>query len=148
MMVADVWKFNMSSKLWAWMDGSSQVTTRPVYGQPGARPGGRELSVCWLDETNGYMYIFAGHGWASTGVAGDLDDMWRYTLGASSSAWTFLSGSTATGSTGSYGPLGVPGASYRPGARSAPAVWFDSSTRELWLFGGAASIPPPLGTLA
>ena len=35
-----------------------------------------------------------------------------------------------------YGQQGVPSPSNIPGIREGAVIWYDSSTQELWLFGG------------
>jgi len=45
--------------------------------------------------------------------------------------WTWVSGDDAIGQPGVYF-----GESARPGARYAAGYWYESSTKELWMFGG------------
>jgi hypothetical protein len=52
--------------------------------------------------------------------------------------WTWFDGSSATGSAGTYGMLGVGGSVNAPPARSGAVSWTDRLGR-LWLFGGTPS---------
>ena len=48
--------------------------------------------------------------------------------------WAWMGGSLTP--LGVYGQQGVPSTSNIPGARELAALWYDSSTQELWIFGG------------
>ena len=50
--------------------------------------------------------------------------------------WTWVSGSNETNHRGVYGEIGKPSIDNVPSGRSNAVGWFDSSTNELWLFGG------------
>jgi hypothetical protein len=47
---------------------------------------------------------------------------------------------------GVYGQLGVAALSNRPGARNPAVGWYDSATRELWMFGGYGYVSTSTGT--
>jgi len=52
-------------------------------------------------------------------------------------AWAWLSGSKASGvHKGEYGIKNVANVTNMPGARVDAVGWFDSTAKELWLFGG------------
>ena len=48
--------------------------------------------------------------------------------------WVWMGGSITP--VGIYNQPGVPSSSNVPGGRNSPAIWYDSSSQELWLFGG------------
>ena len=50
--------------------------------------------------------------------------------------WTWISGSKIANQTGVYGEKGKPSTANAPGSRIGPVGWYNSSTQELWLFGG------------
>src|SRR5437868_7003703 len=56
--------------------------------------------------------------------------------GASNSGWTWMGGDNTELLTGAYGTKGTASASNHPGAREIANFWRDSSTGNLWLFGG------------
>lgn len=50
--------------------------------------------------------------------------------------WTWISGSDMYEETGQFGQKGVPSTENAPGSRYYPTGWYDSSTQEVWVFGG------------
>jgi N-acetylneuraminic acid mutarotase len=121
---------------WTWMNGSSTVNQAGTYGTegtatPGNVPGAREVAAAWTDDASGNFWLFGGFGYDSTGTAGDLDDLWKYSGGE----WTWMSGSNATNQAGTYGTKGTAAPGNVPGAREVAATWTDASGN-LWLFGG------------
>jgi len=83
----DLWEFQPSTLLWTWMGGSNTVGQQGVpgvYGQlrvPSATnvPGSRRLGVSWTGR-GGNLWLFGGEGRDSSGVLGDLNDLFRYKL--------------------------------------------------------------------
>jgi len=53
------------------------------------------------------------------------------------STWTWMSGSNEIDQRGVYGDKGKPSVDNTPGARDSAVGWYDSSTKEFWLFGGS-----------
>jgi N-acetylneuraminic acid mutarotase len=117
-----------------------------VYGSLGVAsasniPGGRVGAISWTD-SSGDLWLFGGNGYDSTDVGERLlNDLWEFNI--STKEWTWVSGSdigtpvsSASGTPGVYGALGVASAANTPGKRYTQAGWTDSSGN-LWLFGGA-----------
>jgi hypothetical protein len=150
----DLWKHtpgaNGTAGEWTWMGGSSTLPG-PYSGQPGIYgslgtpaaaniPGARFSAVSWTD-ASGNLWLFSGDGFDSTGVSGYLNDLWKYTPGATGGIgqWTWIAGNNAVGrgggQVGTYGTLGVAGANSTPGGRFGAASWVDTSGH-LWFFGG------------
>ena len=85
----DLWKFDPSSRQWAWMSGSSMVSCASVYcGQPGVygtlqlpalgnSPSGRDLAITWTDPP-GNLWLFGGTGVNVAGVFGSFQDLWEF----------------------------------------------------------------------
>jgi N-acetylneuraminic acid mutarotase len=154
----DLWEFSSSTKLWAWMAGSSSMScffnslNEKVCDQPAtsSSPGGREGAVTWTD-SQGNLWLFGGFSSDYLGTPGNFNDFWEYST--SSNAWTFMGGASqitcinpaegyCVGSESpqpQYGSLGVPAAGNNPGGRTNAAGWTDSSGN-LWIFGGENSI--------
>jgi hypothetical protein len=131
----DLWKY--SAGQWTWMAGRSVATEgQPgVYGTrgtaaPGNIPGGRQDAVSWIDQS-GNFWLFGGYGFDSTGMVGDLGDLWKYSGGE----WTWMGGADVVFQPGSYGIRGTAASSNVPGARSEAAGWTDAGGN-FWLFGG------------
>ncbi len=138
----DVWEFNPSTKLWAWMGGSSTAVNQSgVYGTLGTPasgnlPGSRYSSSRWTDN-NGNFWLFGGRGISGSSAGGFLNDLWEFN--PSTMLWTWMGGSNSvpkqnSGFPGVYGMLGTPAASNIPGGRYYSASWKDASGH-LWLFG-------------
>ena len=73
--LSDLWKFNIASGQWTWMNGpklSGQPGTYGVLGAPGTGiPGPRQAAVSWIDS--------GGNQWFLGGWNGSyLNDLWRY----------------------------------------------------------------------
>jgi hypothetical protein len=160
----DLWKFNPTTKEWAWIGGTPVTSySNGCYvqgcGQPGVYgtlgspsqgniPGGRDGSSTWVDG-NGNLWLFGGEGFDESGTFGVLNDLWEFN--PSTNEWTWMSGSNAFGSncftydvdpgamncaqTGVYGTLGAAAVSNSPGSRMGASAWTDRKGN-LWLFGG------------
>ena len=63
-------------------------------------------------------------------MTGYLNDLWRYQV--TNNTWTWVSGSNESRHRGDY----ESGTDSVPSARSFAIGWFDTSTNEIWLFGG------------
>jgi N-acetylneuraminic acid mutarotase len=122
---------------WAWETGATSVNANGVYGtqgtaSAGTEPGARYSGTSWTD-SSGNFWLFGGVGYDSSGSAGYLNDLWRYTPG--SKQWTWISGGDGNNASGIYGTLNSAATGNAPGARYEANSWIDS-TGNLWLFGG------------
>jgi N-acetylneuraminic acid mutarotase len=141
----DLWEFNPSTNEWAWIGGSNSAHfAGVVYGTletpaAGNNPGGRVSAASWTDRS-GHFWLFGGRG------GNDLNDLWEYN--PSTNEWTWMSGSSTTGSncaqipgfticgqSGMYGTLGTAAPGNVPGGREDATNWTDRSGH-LWLLGG------------
>jgi Kelch motif len=150
----DLWEYSPSATgdtgEWTWMAGSNTVGGNGgqsgIYGTLGMPassniPGGRDAAVSWTD-ASGNIWLFGGFGADSNGTQGYLNDLWRYTPGASGQTgeWTWMGGSSTIpqpygGQSGVYGTLGTAASTNGPGGRFGAVSWIDASGN-LWLFGG------------
>jgi len=141
----DLWEFNPTTGLWTWMSGYSTAPPGSIFmggwsgvygteGQasPSSLPGSREASASWIDK-QGNLWMFGGSGFPASGIAGTLDDLWKYDM--SSGEWAWVGGSKSIFVAGAYGKLGVSSASNFPGSHAQSTNWADSSGN-FWLFGG------------
>jgi N-acetylneuraminic acid mutarotase len=133
----DFWQYAPSTGLWTWIGGSNAINAVGVYGTHGTAaagnvPGARQAASSWIT-SSGNLWLFGGSG-VGPAVDGALNDLWEYS--PATGQWTWISGSNATDSAGSYGKQGSISASAGPGAREAANAWIDPSG-DLWLFGGA-----------
>jgi N-acetylneuraminic acid mutarotase len=160
----DVWVFDPSTELWAWMGGSSTIGNicgmvdncgRPgVYGTLGTPaagniPGGRQAAAAWTD-SSGNAWLFGGFGFDSQGGWSALNDLWKFN--SSTNQWTWMGGSSTIASNGGgqptvYGTEGVPAPGNNPGGHYQSAHWIDGNGH-LWFFGGWFSTAFDTGTEA
>jgi len=147
----DLWMYDPSTGLWAWIAGSNEITqTDPeggvivpgIYGTLGSpakgnTPGGRMEAVTWTDKS-GKLWLFGGWGFDSTGNNGPLNDLWMFDPTTVEWAWmggSSTSGPNATGVEGVYGTQGVPSTGNIPSSTYNAVAWSDGSGN-LCLFGG------------
>ena len=133
----DLWRYSPTTKQWTWISGGTGVNAAGVYGTQGTAaagnvPGARYSASSWTD-SSGNFWLFGGVGYDSTGGAGNLNDLWRYS--PSTQEWTWISGGNGVNAAGVYGTQRTASASNAPGARYSARSWIDSSGN-LWLFGG------------
>lgn len=137
----DLWKYNISTNEWTWVNGTNLIDQVGVYGTQGISnslntPGGRWIYCVWKD-TVGNFWLFGGAGIDATGSAGLLNDLWKYDV--SINEWTWINGSTIKNSSGSYGTKCAPSSLNSPPARQETRVsWVDNSGN-FWMFGGQYS---------
>ena len=150
----DLWRFNPSTKQWAWMGGRNGFSVCPSPGQPGNygelgvaaatnSPGPRAEALGWVGG-DGNFWLFGGYGLDSSGQIGVLNDLWRFE--PSTGLWTWMGGgstfpSNCVGQNPGcdfppvYGTLQVAAAENHPGSRNSAVSWADRQGN-LWLFGG------------
>ncbi|NHI90907.1 MAG: galactose oxidase [Candidatus Lokiarchaeota archaeon] len=81
----DLWRFTISDSTWTWMSGNYSCNNNGIYGMKGVAdasnvPGARSGSASWTDMT-GNLWLFGGYGYDNTsGLAGRLNDLWKYSL--------------------------------------------------------------------
>jgi len=138
----DLWKFDPSSKEWAWMAGSSTANPTGVHGElgtpsAGTVPGGRWVATSWTD-SSGNLWLFGGQGYDANSYFGYLNDLWELNISTNPVQWTWMGGSSAIppscagkevvvggtdfgllncGQPGLYGSIGIPDATNVPGGR-------------------------------
>ncbi len=134
--LSDLWKYNIASNEWTWMNGPNTQGAGPVWGTQGVAaatnlPASRyESAAAWTDN-NGNLWMFGGLTYNPS--FGNLNDLWKYD--PSTNMWTWMQGSNTVNSPGNYGTMGVTAATNQPKARSAYARWKDINGN-LWFFGG------------
>jgi hypothetical protein len=66
---ADLWRFDMATRQWAWIKGQPEDGKGGVYGTLNVpdstnHPGSREVALTWLNDA-GLLRMFGGNGWAT-----------------------------------------------------------------------------------
>jgi hypothetical protein len=134
---SDLWKYDISTNEWTWMQGTTAYNVAPVYGTQGVpsptnTPGARrEIATGWVDSA-GDLWLFGGQNGLGTAARNDL---WRYNI--ASNMWTWMKGSQVAMDPGHYGTLGVEDTANVPPGRWSYSHWKDLNGN-FWLFGGAA----------
>ena len=133
----DLWRYNTSTNVWTWINGSNTPNQSGVYGTMGAgsstnTPGARAMAVSWVDNS-GNLWMFGGEGRDAFSSFGDLNDLWKYNV--ASNEWTWMKGTNLVTQLGIYGTMGVTTSTTSPGARRLSQCWKDNSG-VFWLFGG------------
>lgn len=139
---SDVWKYDMSTNNWTWMNGNSTYDNNGLYlnrctSNNGNKPSSRFYNeVCWVDSC-GNLIMFGGGRGSSFNIR--HNDLWNYNT--ASNLWTWVAGDTVVNGTGSYGTIMVPSASNRPNGRGAGGAFKDINGN-FWMFGGIGSNGP------
>jgi N-acetylneuraminic acid mutarotase len=133
----DFWRYKISTNEWTWIKGTDLLDQYGTYGNIGTtaqtnRPGGRSGATGWTDAA-GDFWLFGGIGYASSGSADFLNDLWKYNI--ASNSWTWIKGSNIISPSATYGIKGVAANNNVPGARTANTSWADYYGN-LWIFGG------------
>ena len=98
---ATLWKYDIPSGMWTWMNGVNTLNYTGNYGTLGVQaptnqPPARFSYTRWQDGNDNF-YLFAGGGGSSM-----YNDVWRYSTAANQ--WTWIAGSNFTNDPGSYPP--------------------------------------------
>jgi N-acetylneuraminic acid mutarotase len=142
----DLWEFDPATLEWTWVDGTSTLgdysVQAGVYGTLGKAaaaniPGARIAAVSWTDKS-GDLWLFGGDGLDSTGMEGELNDLWEFS--PTTGEWTWKAGPSTVacylcGQAGAYGVVGHAAPGNLPGGRDSAVAWTDQSGN-FWLFGG------------
>ncbi|HYV90612.1 MAG TPA: kelch repeat-containing protein [Chitinophagales bacterium] len=136
---SDLWKYEVTTNEWTWMDGSSGGNALGVYGTKGIPdplndPGARlETAAAWVDDANN-LWFFGGQ--LCCNANGYIDDVWRYNT--TTGEWTWMQGSSISLQPPAYGTLGIADSANTPGNRRIYSHWKDADGN-FWIFGGQAN---------
>jgi hypothetical protein len=88
-----LWKYDISTNEWTWINGIDTGFTQPVYGTMGVaspinNPGGRTVYCKWKD-SNDNLWFFGGGYQNHT-----KNDLWKYSIAADE--WTWVGGDSST----------------------------------------------------
>ncbi|MBA2406546.1 MAG: PKD domain-containing protein [Chitinophagales bacterium] len=135
----DLWRFDLSTFEWTWMNGSTVLNPGGVTGaQCASDTSFYPMSRC---ENRAAFTDQCGNFWMFGGVALQpaflyYSDLWVYR--PSFDDWTFTSGSLNSNQNSIYGTQGVSSPLNMPGGRYGTPGVFDSAGN-IWLFGGNGS---------
>ena len=142
--VNDLWRFDPTSQVWTWMNGTdptSGFVGVGLYNPPGTTsgnvPSSRVFATTWTDAA-GNFWLFGGDAVTEDAVQAPQphNDLWKYS--PSTNTWMWLSGSDAASPPAVYGIQGVASSTNVPSGREYAASWSDANGK-LWLWGGATA---------
>ena len=138
-----LWKYNLSTNNWTWVNGDTSNPTFPNYGtseciQTGVqeiKPYSHEESrACWIDNCNN-LWLMGGYAYNSiSGIL--LNDLIFYNV--DSNRWVWVGNDTSLNLTGNYGTMGIASPSNVPASRTG-ALPFKDNIGNIWVFGGLNS---------
>jgi gliding motility-associated-like protein len=134
--LSDLWRFNIASNSWTWMDGAntpndSTLDNGQCITNATNHPGSRyENRACWTMPCDNFVFFGGANN------AGGFNDLWYYSV--ATNQWTLMSGSTASGAVGSYGTITISSPTNVPPCRYGSNGWRDTSGN-LWMFGGQSN---------
>jgi len=134
----DLWRFNIASNNWTWMNGSQFNYPPGNWGTKGVaaasnQPSGRLVYASWLDQS-GNFWIFGGNDSSFFTGGGMHNDLWKYDPVAT--MWTWMSGSSAINQPAVYGTECTPSVNNIPSARLETRSTWTDNCGNFWLFGG------------
>jgi len=133
----DLWVFDTQTSMWTWESGSSAVNASGSYGSNSVNssvPGARSGAASFVG-SDGSLWLFGGDGFDSTGTAGTLGDLWKYSPAA---GWKWVLGPKLANGIGVYTPTSA----QTPGSRAGAAYWSittNTSGNSFWVLGGYQS---------
>lgn len=125
----DLWKFNMSSKVWELMHGTQSGNSKGIYTGTNLRPAARYGAIGWMGSDNN-VYIGYGNAVRDQDDVDIYDDIWKFNT--TDNNWTWVRGSD----TGAVNPVYTEPVG-EPGSISACRAWSDISG-DVYIFGGVA----------
>jgi PKD repeat protein len=131
-----LWKYDIYSNTWTWMQGSLSPNQYANYGvqgipSPTNTPGSRNCSVSWID-TSGNFWLMGGY----TVSNSTLGDLWK--LDTTTLEWTWMNGSSIIGTTNSLS-LGISSSVNTPAAVTETNCGWTDNQNQLWYFGGIST---------
>ncbi len=140
-MMNDLWKYDLLTNNWTWVNGDNTINTGGIYGTKGIaagsnKPGARYLGAAWSDNS-GNLWLFGGYGYDKNTAFGSLNDLWKYNI--ATNLWTWVSGDNTSNNTGVFGTKGVSSPTNKPGGRNRlnEMIGKVDAAGYLWMFGGA-----------
>ena len=136
-LLSDIWRYEPTTNVWTWMQGSNQSNQPGVFVQTGVpsttiNPGARAYSVTWKDP-KGKLWLFGGEAFGSSTLSGNINDMWQFN--PANLNWMWVRGNNNPGQNGQYGSLNVYSPTNIPGGRNSMCNWMDTKGN-FAIFGG------------
>lgn len=140
----DLWKYNIATNMWTWVNGDNTPANIGVYGTKGVasptnKPGMRNRTAIPNGKADaaGNLWLFGGYGYASDATQADMNDLWKYNI--ATNLWTWMGGDNVVNAPAVYGTIGIGATTNKPSARVGASMWVDTAGK-VWLFGGGSSL--------
>lgn len=129
----DLWKFEVTSNTWIWINGPAHIGDRGNYGSKGVSspsnlPPSRGSCTFWIDSNND-LWLFGG----VSNFYSHYSDLWRYNI--ADNEWTWINGASTSGIQPDHGAIGISSPDNTPGSRILANSWIDAND-DFFLFGG------------
>lgn len=127
----DLWKYDILTNQWTWMNGDSLFNAASVYGVQGIpdilnKPGGRE-GASSLKDVNGNFWLFGGQN-----NLGQINELWKYDPNINQ--WLWIIKDTLGAVSSVYGTKGIASSTNKVGSRFLAISWTDGNN--FWYLGG------------
>ena len=132
----DLWKYDLASSTWTWMNGSAVIDDGGIYDSlclasqniyPRARSENR---TCWTTNDGCLFWLFGGNTYTNSSY---YSDFWAYI--PDSNKFILVGGSGSSSQPSHYGIKGVSNAANYPATRNGAPSWVGHDG-SLWMFGG------------
>ena len=132
----DLWKFDISTNYWCWINGDSTANAKTIYGikgitSPSNKFGARYSPINWKDKQGNFWFM--GGNQSLGNIDSMYSDIWKYNI--SINQWTWMFGDSLANKPPVYGTKLVPSLTNCPGIRLVSSIYEDNADN-LWLFGG------------
>lgn len=112
----DLWRFDIPTNTWTWMNGSTITGASPSYGtlgssSPSNTPGARSCEAAWKDP-EGNFWLYGGHKVQQSSYS----DLWK--LDPTTAEWTWMGGEPEIDNPALYGTTCVESPTTTPGERA------------------------------
>ena len=137
--LADLWRFDVTTKQWAYLAGSTLSVSSIIYGSypstvgaggPRFYPGGRTQCSLSLDADRKKLYLFGGKGRGDKVAVTYFNEIWEFDI--PSLTWYWLGGSKTSSLAGTYSGA----TTLAPGGRQGHISFFDPASKSMFVFGG------------
>lgn len=136
-----LWKFDVLTNEWTWVNGSNITNAMGVYGingisAPNNTPGARSWGgITWVDKS-GDLWLFGGLGFDAVGNQTIFNDLWKYNI--STNQWVWMKGAniSTTSTVVISGIKGVANIANTPDGRVETNAGIADGSGNLWLLGG------------
>jgi hypothetical protein len=137
--LSDLWEYSVDLFQWKYLGGPKTIVAVSDYGRllvasPSNVVNGREWPGLSFDPFRSRIYVFGGYALDSGGNYQSMNDYWEFSL--NTTLWRWLGGSRNPNQPGRYGQIGVFSNANTPGGKAGPSMFFDTDSRQLWIFGG------------